>query len=157
MEAERSTGAAPGATSRSERSCPAQKPRPAPVSSTARTASSSAARSRAARNSRCIAGLKLLSLSGRWSVTCSTPPSCETRIDDMGTAYNFPRGKNMPDRALLIIDIQNDYFPGGAMELEGADAAGANAARAVAAFRKDGIPVFHVRHLSVRPGSTFFL
>ena len=28
----------------------------------------------------------------------------------------------MPERALVIIDIQNDYFPGGAMELEGADA-----------------------------------
>ena len=33
----------------------------------------------------------------------------------------------MPDTALLVIDIQNDYFPGGAMELEGADAAGAKA------------------------------
>ena len=63
----------------------------------------------------------------------------------------------MPDTALLIIDIQNDYFPGGAMELEGADAAGAKAAAAVANFRKDGKPVIHVRHLSVRPGSTFFL
>jgi nicotinamidase-related amidase len=26
----------------------------------------------------------------------------------------------MADTALVIIDIQNDYFPGGAMELEGA-------------------------------------
>ena len=63
----------------------------------------------------------------------------------------------MPDTALLVIDIQNDYFPGGAMELEGADAAGAKAASAVAKFRKDSNPVIHVRHLSTRPGSTFFL
>ena len=63
----------------------------------------------------------------------------------------------MPDTALLVIDIQNDYFPGGAMELEGADAAGAKAGAAIAKFRKDGNPVIHVRHLSVRPGSTFFL
>jgi nicotinamidase-related amidase len=63
----------------------------------------------------------------------------------------------MPDTALLVIDIQNDYFPGGAMELEGADAAGAKAASAIAKFRKEGKPVLHVRHLSVRPGSTFFL
>jgi nicotinamidase-related amidase len=63
----------------------------------------------------------------------------------------------MPDTALLVIDIQNDYFPGGAMELEGADAAGAKAAAAIAKFRKAGQPVLHVRHLSVRPGSTFFL
>ena len=63
----------------------------------------------------------------------------------------------MAETALLIIDIQNDYFPGGAMELEGADAAGANAGKALEKFRKDGLPVIHVRHLSVRPGSTFFL
>ena len=63
----------------------------------------------------------------------------------------------MPERALLIIDIQNDYFPGGKMELEGADAAAANASKALARARQDGLPVFHVRHLSTRPGSTFFL
>ena len=63
----------------------------------------------------------------------------------------------MPDTALLVIDIQNDYFPGGAMELEGADAAGAKAAQAIRSFREKNLPVVHVRHLSVRPGSTFFL
>ena len=63
----------------------------------------------------------------------------------------------MPDTALVVIDIQNDYFPGGAMELEGADAAGAKAGSALAHFRKKGLPVIHVRHLSVRPGATFFL
>ena len=63
----------------------------------------------------------------------------------------------MPERALLIIDIQNDYFPGGKMELEGADAAASRAAQALKAFREKSLPVFHVRHLSVRPGSTFFI
>jgi nicotinamidase-related amidase len=63
----------------------------------------------------------------------------------------------MADTALLIIDIQYDYFPGGAMELEGADAAGAKAAQAIQKFRSQGSPVIHVRHLSTRPGSTFFL
>ena len=63
----------------------------------------------------------------------------------------------MADTALLIIEIQNDYFPGGAMELEGADAAGAKAGAALKHFRSKGLPIFHVRHLSVRPGSTFFL
>jgi len=60
-------------------------------------------------------------------------------------------------QALLIIDIQNDYFAGGAMELEGAEAAGAKAGAALKNFRDKKLPVIHVRHLSVRPGATFFL
>ena len=63
----------------------------------------------------------------------------------------------MAERALVLIDIQNDYFPGGSMALEGPDAAAANAARALAQFRSRGEPVLHVRHLSVRPGATFFI
>jgi len=59
--------------------------------------------------------------------------------------------------ALLIIDIQNDYFAGGKMELEGADAAAASAAFALETFRKEKLPVIHVQHRSVRPGSTFFI
>ena len=63
----------------------------------------------------------------------------------------------MADTALIIIDIQNDYFPGGAMELEGADAAGENAGKVLKKFRDEKLPVVNVRHLSVRPGSTFFI
>jgi nicotinamidase-related amidase len=63
----------------------------------------------------------------------------------------------MPDTALVIIDIQNDYFPGGAMELEGADAAGRKASEVLKNFRERKLPVIHVKHLSVRPGSTFFI
>jgi nicotinamidase-related amidase len=59
--------------------------------------------------------------------------------------------------ALVLVDIQNDYFPGGNMALEGMDAAAANAARLLAGFRERGLPVIHVRHLSVRPGATFFV
>ncbi|MCX7890755.1 MAG: cysteine hydrolase [Burkholderiales bacterium] len=59
--------------------------------------------------------------------------------------------------ALVLVDIQNDYFAGGAMALEGMDTAAANAARALAAFRAKGLPLVHVQHLSVRPGATFFV
>lgn len=58
---------------------------------------------------------------------------------------------------LLLIDVQNDYFPGGTMELEGQDAAAANCARLLARFRERELPVVHIRHESIRPGSTFFL
>ncbi len=58
---------------------------------------------------------------------------------------------------LLLVDIQNDYFPGGAMELHGSEAAGGKAAELLSAFRSRKLPVIHVRHVSTRPGSTFFL
>jgi len=59
--------------------------------------------------------------------------------------------------ALVLIDLQNDYFPGGSMELVGADAAVAQAAQLLKAFRAKGLPVFHVQHISKRAGATFFL
>ena len=59
--------------------------------------------------------------------------------------------------ALLLVDIQKDYFPGGNMPLVGADEAAAKAASVLAAFRGAGLPVIHVRHEAARPGATFFL
>ena len=59
--------------------------------------------------------------------------------------------------ALVIIDIQNDYFPGGAMELVGSVEAGEQAGKLIAAFRSKALPVIHVQHLSTRPGATFFV
>jgi nicotinamidase-related amidase len=60
-------------------------------------------------------------------------------------------------RALLIVDIQNDYFAGGRMELEGSEAASLRAAELLAAFRERRLPIFHMQHVSTRPGATFFL
>jgi len=60
-------------------------------------------------------------------------------------------------QALLIIDIQNDYFPGGAMELSGSLAAGRKAEELLGAFRTRDLPIIHIQHLNTRPGSTFFL
>ena len=59
--------------------------------------------------------------------------------------------------ALLLVDIQNDYFPGGAMEVVGATAAADRAASLVTAFRHQALPVIHVQHIAARPGATFFL
>ncbi|MBT0571012.1 cysteine hydrolase [Curvibacter sp. CHRR-16] len=60
-------------------------------------------------------------------------------------------------QALLLIDIQNDYFPGGAMELVGAEAALMQADKVLQHFRQRGLPVFHVQHIAKRAGATFFL
>jgi len=58
--------------------------------------------------------------------------------------------------ALLLIDIQNDYFPGGAMELAGMNQAAARAQEVLAAFRQARRPIFHVQHLALGPGAAFF-
>lgn len=60
-------------------------------------------------------------------------------------------------KALLIIDIQNDYFPGGAMELVKPLPALANARRLLERFRNRKLPIFHIQHLSTREGATFFI
>ncbi len=63
----------------------------------------------------------------------------------------------MNDTALVLIDVQNDYFPGGRMALEGSEAAARHAARALDHFRRHGLPVFHIRHESTQPGGGFML
>ncbi len=60
-------------------------------------------------------------------------------------------------QALLLVDIQNDYFPGGSMELVGSTEAGARAAALLQAFRQAGRPSIHIQHLALRAGATFFL
>jgi nicotinamidase-related amidase len=59
--------------------------------------------------------------------------------------------------ALILIDIQNDYFPGGRMELVGSLEAAGAAARLLACFRKATWPVYHIQHISAQPAATFFL
>ncbi|HUW78396.1 MAG TPA: cysteine hydrolase family protein [Candidatus Nanopelagicaceae bacterium] len=60
-------------------------------------------------------------------------------------------------QALLIIDIQNDYFPGGAMELVGSLEAAARAKDVLAHFRGRGLPVVHIQHVAEDADATFFL
>ena len=55
-------------------------------------------------------------------------------------------------RALVIVDIQRDYFPGGKMPLHEPEAAAARAGEVLEAFRAAGDPVFHVQHLSPAGG-----
>ena len=58
---------------------------------------------------------------------------------------------------LMLVDLQNDYFPGGSMELVGVGAAAANARRLLDEFRKREKPMIHIQHIAAQVGATFFL
>ena len=60
-------------------------------------------------------------------------------------------------KALILIDLQNDYFPGGRMELVRAAEAVERAASLLEAFRGRSLPVIHVQHVATRAGATFFV
>lgn len=62
----------------------------------------------------------------------------------------------MAKRALVVVDLQNDYFPGGKWTLSGIDAASDNAGRLLAAARAAGEPVLHVRHEFRSEDAPFF-
>lgn len=59
--------------------------------------------------------------------------------------------------ALVIVDIQNDYFPDGKMPLVRPVEASQQAARLLDHFRRVRWPIVHIQHIAMRPGATFFL
>jgi nicotinamidase-related amidase len=58
-------------------------------------------------------------------------------------------------RTLLIIDIQRDYFPGGAYPLVAPEAAAESASKVLEAFRAAGDPVIHMKHVWDAPDAQF--
>lgn len=60
--------------------------------------------------------------------------------------------------ALIIVDIQNDYFKNGAMELVNPDKAASNARKVLDWFRENNEDnIFHVQHIAASPELGFFL
>ena len=59
--------------------------------------------------------------------------------------------------ALVLVDIQNDYFPGGKGVLEGSLEASQQARRLLEHFRQQGLPPVFIQHVANRPGATTFL
>lgn len=61
------------------------------------------------------------------------------------------------DACLILVDLQNDYFIGGNMELVNIEQAAENAQQLLEKFRGKNLPIIHIQHISARPGATFFL
>jgi nicotinamidase-related amidase len=59
--------------------------------------------------------------------------------------------------ALILIDIQNDYFENGRMPLVEAEKASLNARLILDNFRSGGFPVIYIQHLATGQKATFFL
>lgn len=62
----------------------------------------------------------------------------------------------MSKTALVLIDIQNDYFDGGKWPVANMQLIAANAAAILTFARKEGLSVFHIRHESPSETAPFF-
>lgn len=60
-------------------------------------------------------------------------------------------------KALVIIDIQNDYFDEGMMPLVSSDKACENAKLVLEHFRSNDLPIIFIQHIAALPSATFFL
>jgi nicotinamidase-related amidase len=56
-----------------------------------------------------------------------------------------------PQRALIVIDLQNDYFPDGKFPLWNTEAVLAQVESAIARARAQGVPVILVQHIADAP------
>jgi len=59
--------------------------------------------------------------------------------------------------ALLLLEIQNDYFPNGRIPLEKSIEASEKAQTALHAYREKKMPIIHVQHISTHPNASYFL
>jgi nicotinamidase-related amidase len=62
----------------------------------------------------------------------------------------------MSNTALLLIDIQCDYFKNGRFALPDMERAAKNAGSLLTRFRERSLPIIHVRHENAAPDAPFF-
>ncbi|WP_037407894.1 cysteine hydrolase family protein [Snodgrassella communis] len=60
-------------------------------------------------------------------------------------------------KSLIIIDVQNDYFEQGKMELYQPQKALEKILKLREHFRQQQLPVFYIQHVNIRKNATFFL
>ena len=58
---------------------------------------------------------------------------------------------NMSKQALIVIDIQNEYFENGALPLVNPETASLNARKVLDHFRANNLPIAHIQHVSANP------
>lgn len=63
----------------------------------------------------------------------------------------------MNKQILILIDIQNDYFSGGKMELTKMNLASKKASSILSFFRMNNWPVIHIQHIALKKGASFFI
>ena len=74
----------------------------------------------------------------------------------MDTIYAQQQSNANMKTALLLIDIQNDYFENGTMALVGSDKASENTKLILERYRANHQTIIHIQHIATSPNTTFF-
>lgn len=77
-------------------------------------------------------------------------------IPTLGFSQQDQTIQNM-ETALILIDIQNDYFDKGNMPLVGSDKASHNAKLILEYCRAESLPIIHIQHIATSLTAGFFL
>ncbi|OGT37077.1 MAG: hypothetical protein A3F12_03620 [Gammaproteobacteria bacterium RIFCSPHIGHO2_12_FULL_38_14] len=59
--------------------------------------------------------------------------------------------------ALLLLEIQNDYFQNGRIPLEKSLEVSSKAQKILALYREKELPIFHIQQISTQPNAAYFL
>src|SRR5688572_27374695 len=60
-------------------------------------------------------------------------------------------------KALLLLEVQNDYLPTGRMPLDNSLEAIANITKVLQSFRNKKLPIFHIQHIATNPNASYCL
>jgi nicotinamidase-related amidase len=77
----------------------------------------------------------------------SRPLSSEHSTNNNSHSTHSPRNA-MPKQALIVIDLQNDYFDGGKFPLWNADTTLSNVGSAIARAKQKNVPIVLVQHVA---------
>jgi nicotinamidase-related amidase/ketosteroid isomerase-like protein len=76
--------------------------------------------------------------------------------DDFSVLAQHTTSASDKRTALVLVDLQNDYFSGGRFELDNTELAAKKASQLLAHFRENEMPVIHIQHLFKEANAAFF-